>query len=580
MRFHLHPYGRGATLAWALAWALALGLWGCGGDDGSGPASGLQPDLLMVEPDSGNVGTQVAITGSNFESGAAVSFGSLQADSVVFVDATTLLAYAPDALQLSSTYDVRVSNPGGNFDALASAFKAVAPGLQIVNGVSKPSGNNGSTVIFEGKAFGDLLGKGRVFFSDAAGQPVEAAVALPENWTNEFIVTTVPSGAETGPVWIETPLGATDSITFTIIDAATFSPSLINWTETQALPDSSQGHGAVFLSIEDGPGAGNLVYVTGGAYGSMSPRSDVAYAEIDASGQFSAYTSVQGLPEARAFHGAALATPFNALIDTTVAGYLYVVGGIDASGAPVSTVYQAAVGKDRSVGTWMAAGSLPMPLHSMGVTVFRSWLYVAGGAGAGNDPQSAVYRARINQDGTLGAWESQPSLPYPLAYAPLVQFAGMLYVLGGDTAAVAPEDNTLTATRVAQIHLHPLDLRTGQLKNAAWTLNPNTLIKDVSKHSAVVAGGTVLVSGGLYGGASTSSTEQQYASINLDGTIDSFNGATGSQTIAGATGAGGVPFFSHAAISYVDANGVAHVVIIGGNNVNDGSGPVPDTYFY
>lgn len=574
MRFN--RTGRGATLAWALT----LAAWGCGGDDGNGPATGLQPDLLMVEPDSGNVGTQVAITGSNFEGGAAVFFGSLPADSVVVVDATTVLAFAPDALVLGTTYDVEVSNPAGKSEALAGAFKAVAPALQVVNGVSKPSGNNGSTVIFEGKAFGDLLGKGRVFFSDAAGQPVEATVALPENWTNEFIVTTVPSAAETGPVWIETPLGVTDSVSFTIISAATFSPSLINWTETQQLPDSSQGHGAVFLSIQDGAGAGNLVYATGGAFGSMSPRSDVEYGEIDATGHFSAYTPAQSLPEPRAFHGAALATPFNALIDTTIAGYLYVVGGIDGSGTPVSTVYRAAVSKDRSVGAWMATSSLAIPLHSMGVTVFRSWLYVVGGASTANEPQSGVWRARINPDGTLGDWESQPELPYARAYAPLIQFAGVLYVLGGETAAVAPEDNTLTGTTVAEIHFHPLDLRTGELRNAAWTLNANTLIKAVSKHSAVAVGGTVLVSGGLYGGASTSSSEQQYASINLDGTIASFNGATGSQTIAGSTGAGGVPFFSHAAIAYVDANGVAHVVILGGNDVNDASQPVPNTYFY
>jgi hypothetical protein len=567
-------------LALALAYTLVGAMWACGDDDGSGPVTGLQPDVVRVTPDSGNVGTQVEIAGSSFEEGASVAFGAWPADSVVFIDATTLLAFAPDSLQRDSVYDVLVANPGGGSDVLTDAYKAVAPALQVVNGVSKPSGNAGSTVILEGKSFGDLFGKGRVFFSDAAGQPLEAPVALPENWTNEFIVSTVPSSAETGPVWIETPTGASDSIVFTITQSATFSPSLINWTETQPLPDSSQGHGAVFLSIESGPGAGNLVYVTGGADGALSPRSDVSYAEIDAAGQFSAYTSAVALPQPRAFHGTTVATPFNALIDTMVAGYLYVVGGIDDTGAPTATVYKAAVNRDRSLGTWTETTTLPVPLHSMGITIFRSWLYVAAGASSGDEPQREVYRARINPDGTLGAWEAQPSLPYVRAYMPLVQFAGVLYVLGGDTAAVAPGDNTLTATRVAEIHYQPLDLRTGELKNAAWTLNPSSLIKDVSKHSALVAGGTVLVSGGLYGGASSSATEQQFATINPDGTIQSFNGATGSQTIAGASGAGGVPFFNHAAISYVDAAGVAHVVVLGGNNVNDAAKPVPNTYFY
>ncbi|NIR74926.1 MAG: hypothetical protein GWO12_07400 [Gemmatimonadetes bacterium] len=551
----------------------------CGGDGGTEP-TGLQPDILIVGADSGNAGTQVEIAGSNFEQGASVDFGTWAVDSLVFVDATTILAFAPDSLARDSVYDVQVTNPGGKFDVLADAFKAVAPALQVVNGVSKPSGNAGSTVILEGKSFGDLLGRGTVYFSDAAGQPVAAAIALPENWTNEFIVTTVPTDAETGPVWIETLTGSTDSIEFTLLQSATFSPSLINWTSTQALPDSSQGHGSVFLAIEGGAGAGNLIYVTGGADGSLSLSTDVAYAEIDAGGQLGAYTGATALTAPRAFHGAALATPFNALIDTAVAGHLYVVGGVDGTGAPTSTVYTAAVSKDRSVGAWSTTTSLPVPLHSMGVVVFRSWLYLAGGATTADDPVADVYRARINEDGTLGSWESQPALPYPRAHAPLVQFAGVLYMFGGDSAAVAPGDNTVTGTTVGQIYYHPLDLRTGVLKNASWTLNPNEMIKAVSKHSVVAAGGTVLVSGGLYSGASNSSTEHQYASINPDGTIESFNGATGSQTIAGAGGAGGVPFFNHAAITYVDASGVAHVVIVGGNDVTDATSPVPDTYYY
>jgi hypothetical protein len=450
----------------------------------------------------------------------------------------------------------------------------------VVNGVSRPTGNNGSTVILEGKSFGDLLNKGRVFFTDDAGTPVEAAVTMPDNWTNDFIVTVVPNAAASGPVWIETPTGVTDSIDFTVTQSATFSPSQIFWTETQPLPDPGQGHGAVFFPIDKGVDAGNLVYVTGGASGMLTPSDNVAFAEIDGGGNFSAYVPQTSLPQARAFHGVAAATPFNALIDTLVAGYLYAIGGIDDAGAPTTTVYNAAVGLDRSVDAWATTTPLPEPLHSMGVTVFRSWLYVAGGATTGDEPRQEVYRAHIDEDGSLGAWESQTSLPYPRAYAPLVQFAGVLYSLGGETGVVAPGDNSLTATRTAEIHYHRLDLRTGELKETDWTKNPASLIKALSKHSAVAVGGTILVSGGLYGGAANSSTEQQHASITVDGTIGSFGGATGSQTIAGSSGAGGVPFFHHAAIGYVDAGDVAHVVILGGNNVEDPENPVANTYYY
>lgn len=560
---------------WLAVLAVA-GLSGCG-DDGTGPVTGLQPQVLAVSPDTGNVGTRVEVTGSNFESGAAVAFDAFPADSVVFVDGSTLLAFAPDRLERDSLYDVGVVNPGGKSDALAGAYKAVGPALLVVNGVSKPSGNTGSTVILEGKAFGDLASLGHVFFTDAAGQPLQATVALPENWTNEFIVTTVPSSAETGPVWVETAMGASDSITFRLAQSASFSPSLINWTSTTPLPEALQGLGAVFLPIEAGPAPGQLVFVTGGADGALSPKTATRYAEIDAVGEFSVWTGGQSLPAGRAFHGAAVATPFNALVDTLQAGHLYVVGGIDDTGAPVTSVFQSAVELDRTNAVWTVETALPVPLHSMGVTVFRSWLYVAGGAGVGNAPSAEVYRARIQEDGSLGSWESQQLLSVPLAYAPLTQKAGVLYVLGGETAAVSPGDATLTGTRTSDVIYTSLDLRTGELAGAPWTLNSSSLIKNRSQHTAVAAGGWILVSGGLYNGAATASTEHSFASINVDGSLGSFGGATGSQTIAAA---GGVPFFNHAALEYVDAAGEAHVVVLGGTDVTNPGTPIAAVYFY
>jgi hypothetical protein len=545
-------------------------------DDTTGPV-GLQPEVLAVAPDTGNVGTRVAITGSDFESGAGVAFGEFVSGSVQFVNSTTLLANAPDGLQTDEVYDVRVTNPGGKNDLLPSAYKAVAPVLQVVNGVSRPSGNAGSTVILEGKAFGDQAAFGQVFFVDDTGQPVEATISLEDNWTNEFIVTTVPSSAQTGPVWIETPTGVTDSIEFRVTQSASFSPSQINWNPTTPLPEALQGLGAVFLSVESGPGAGQLVWVTGGADGAVSPKTAVRYSEIDGAGQFSAWTDGQSLPAARAFHGAAIATPFNALVDTLQAGQLYVVGGIDDTGSPTTTVYHSSVELDRTNPVWSEVTPLPQPLHSMGVTVFRSWLYVAGGAGPGNAPSDAVYRARIQEDGTIGSWEAQPSLPVGVAYAPLAQSAGVLYVVGGETGAAAPGDATLTGTRTNEIVYAPLDLRTSEIAGAAWSSNPGSLIKNRSGHSAVVAGGWVLVSGGLYNGAATSSTEHSYAAIELDGTLGSFGGATGSQTIVAA---GGVPFFHHAALQYVDASFEAHVVVLGGTDVTAPATPIAEVYIY
>jgi hypothetical protein len=548
---------------------------GCGGDS-AGPD--LQPAVSGAAPDTGTVGTQVAITGADFSSGLSVTFGELPATSIVVESSGTILVHAPDGLETGNTYDIRVTNPGGKSADLPQAFRAVPPVLLVVNGVTRPSGTPGSTIIFEGKAFGDLAGKGTVWFTDAGGAGVEAPVVSDDNWTDEFVVTSVPNAAESGPVWIQTATGVSDSVDFRVTSGATFSPSQINWTATTSLPQPSQGHAAAFLAGEDA-GTENVIYVSGGADGSVTPRAEVWRATSDPSGAIGAWTAETPLPTPRAFHRMVLATPFNALVDTTNAGFAYVIGGVDGGSNAVATVYGAPIAADRTIGSWTAETTLPQPLHSMGVVIFRSYVVVVGGAGPANAPSTFVYRAPIEPDGHLGAWEAQTPLPAPRAGVAAVQFAGNLFVVGGDGGAVDPASAAETPTRSGEIVRNAFDLRTRTL-NGPWTTNPSKLIKAVAKHSALVAGGTILVSGGVYNGDGNSATEHQYASFALDGTIGSFGGATGSQTIGGSSGAGGQPFFNHAAVVYVDAGGVAHVVILGGNDVNDPSTPLAETYYY
>jgi hypothetical protein len=552
--------------------AAAINSLACG-DDPVSPTD-QQPVLSSISPDSGNVGTGVDLRGQYYAKGAVVMFGSAPSPRVTFISTTRVRAYAPDGLVLNAIYPITVRNASSEPAEASKNYKAVAPVLTVVNGVSKPNGTVGSTVIFEGRSFGDLSGKGTVYFTGSGGSV--AATVENGNWTNEYIIATIPNDAVSGPVWVNTPLGATESIEFRILEDATFSPSQINWTQTASLPAASQGHGAHFLAIEVGATTDNLVFVTGGADGTPTARPDVLVGEIDGTGHVVSWTPTTALPEARAFHATATATPWNALVDTTLAGFLYVIGGTNAAGAVQSTVLFSPVAKDQSLTGWSETESLPVPIHSAGVAILRSWLYLVGGATTGNTPVAKSYRARILPDGQLGDWEQLASLPAARAYAPLVQFAGHLYVLGGDANTSAPGSNATSAGATKSILSQAIDLRTGAFKNS-WSSPSSQLIKADSKHTVIVAGGWLLASGGLYNGAASSATEHQYAEINEDGTVTSFNGATGSQTI---TSAGGAPFYNHAAITYVDDSGVAHVIIIGGNNVTDAANPTPECYFY
>lgn len=564
---------RGMSFALAAGWLLACS------KDSTSPTQGPAPTLASVSPATGTVGTELALTGTAFRAGAAVLLDSAAADSVQVTNSTTAYALVPTGVKVGHAYAVTVRNSDGTSATLTGRFTPVVPALQYVDGATKPSGNTGSTVILEGQAFGDRQGAGEVLFSNGTGGTIAAVIASPSDWTNTFIVTTVPSGAASGDVVVQTGTGTSNALSFTLTSNATFSPSTISWTATTSLPVGLSGHSAAF-AVVGGASPNNLVYVTGGADSTYVPRTDVYYATIQADGTLSTWTTTVALPGAVAFHASVVATPGNSRIKG--AGFMYVLGGAtDAAGTPSATIYRGALDSLTGAVTGWATltTTLPAPVHSLGAVIFRGDLYIAGGATTGNAPVAGVYRARIDSTGALGPWQTEPALPFGRAYHGFGQFGGFLYAFGGDSAAVTPNDSNYTTngTKLSQVVYSRINLRTGDLVGTTWTVNASGMTKAANKHTAVFAGGTVLITAGLYNGAATGSTEETYAQINADGTVGSFNGATGSHTISSA---GGANLFNHAALGYVDANGVAHVLILGGDAVNAPGKKRSEVWFY
>ena len=130
-----------------------------------------------------------------------------------------------------------------------------------------------------------------------------------------------------------------------------------------------------------------------------------------------------------------------------------------------------------------------------------------------------------------------------------------------------PISKTQSSGSSGAIEYASINIRNGTI--SSWTTNVSSMGKSREKFTAVVAGSYVLVSGGLYNGASTGSSEQSYAALNSDGSVSSFNGATGSHTISGSTG--GYDFFNHAAVLFVDTAGNPHVLVLGGEDLNAGT---------
>lgn len=539
----------------------ALGACGGGSDKSVAPPPPLT--LSSISPAQGTAGTQVKISGTNFGSGATVSFGTHAASSVQLQNGA-LYAVAPDSLALGTTYDVKVVS-GASAATLPAAFQAVAPALWRVNGATKPTGLVGMTVLIEGTALGDAR-HGKVWFTNSGSTtPIQAAIVDSTNdWTNDFVVTTVPQGVTSGAkITVQTSTGTSAGIAFTLVSGATFSPSTISWTPTTALPRALQGLGAVFVPSPASAYPNNYVFVVGGAADSTNvATTSVFRAVVQSNGALGAWTNGAGvapLPAARAYAATAAATAYNSPLDTTTtAAYLYALGGVDSAGTTVSTVYVAKVAAAGDVGAWQTTTALPAALHAASAVVFRGYLYLAGGASGTNVPSSAVYRAAVNADGTLGAWQSLGALPGAVAFGSLLDFGPYLYMVGGDSGAVTPVSAASSGTEVANVSMAKINLRDGSLP-ATWSALAG-LSKGRSKHNTLPEGGYLFATSGVYSG-SAGSSENTYSAINSDGTIGSWTGATGSNTIGTLLG---YDLYNEAALSFVDAAGKSHVIVLGG----------------
>ncbi len=141
--------------------------------------------------------------------------------------------------------------------------------------------------------------------------------------------------------------------------------------------------------------AGGRAPVTGGI------ASSVELAKVDvASGALQAFSNQPVLMNAGAEHK---------VFEPSLAagkGYLFVAGGrINAASAPTDVVLSAKINADGTLGAWQNVTKLPSPLHDFAFVAFKGRLYVAGGVGAASR-SDAVLSATIAADGTLGAWDS------------------------------------------------------------------------------------------------------------------------------------------------------------------------------
>src|SRR5216684_3921718 len=471
-----------------------------------------------------------------------------------------------------------------------------APAIVDVNGGLSGSGTLGSVFIVDGTGFGDLTAQTSGYsldFRDAASNAVVASSTSAINyaglaWRSLFITATVPTTGLTAgityKVTVTTPGGTSNAVSFLILSAAPYAPNTV-WTKsTNSLPVAIQGFPTAVATIGTGATAATYAYALGGNTASSGATSGkaantaaVSFSKLNLTAgaiSLATWTQTTALPAARGFSAAVVATSFNSKVGGN--GTIYVLGGLDATGAATSTVYEASLNADGTIPAASAAGTwatlttpLPQALFAHGAVIFHGHIYVAGGNDTTGTPVAKVYSAPIYADGTLGAWTTLVDLPDKRAHHQFVTAAGNLYVLGGTNAVVDPISNAQSTGVQSTIFYQAINLKNGTLTGTTWTTNATGLSKSREKFSATVAGGGVLASGGLYNGATNGSTEQEFASINTDGSLANFTTVTGAYTITKAVG--GYNFYNQSSAYFSDSAGKPHVLILGGADVNTGA---------
>ena len=87
-----------------------------------------------------------------------------------------------------------------------------------------------------------------------------------------------------------------------------------------------------------------------------------------------------------------------------VGNWLYIFGGRNSSGIPVNTVWRASLNADGSLGAWQLGGTMPQPLYGHGAVTRNNRIYGVGGYSGLY--QRVAYFTAVNSDGSLGAWQT------------------------------------------------------------------------------------------------------------------------------------------------------------------------------
>lgn len=210
-------------------------------------------------------------------------------------------------------------------------------------------------------------------------------------------------------------------------------------------------------------------------------------------------------------------------------GFLYAIGGVDASGNRTSTVYISKLGANGEPRLWHPTNTntsswvywyqdtnLSSTRSDMGVAAYNNRMYLVGGRTGASAYAASVEIADINPNGTLGSWSTGTALPANLYGHSLKIYNDRMYVIGGANSITGSPLNTVRYTKLNS---------NGTINSWVSTGNMQSARINNGGDFATVWGGYLYISGGCSvtnasGYCTSIQSNTQVASINADGSLD------------------------------------------------------------
>ncbi len=182
------------------------------------------------------------------------------------------------------------------------------------------------------------------------------------------------------------------------------------WTATTSYPFAIQINGFAYYN--------GYIYSVGGYNGGA--YSSAYYAQLSSSG-IGSWSTGTSYPAGTWYFGCAA---YN--------GYIYCIGGSNTSAQFSRTDYYAPISSS-AMGPWSATTLYPVGTKETTCIAYNGYLYCVGGYNASVVPSRQTFYAPVSSSG-INAWTQTTPYPTPIVAPACVQYGGYIYCVGGGNA--------------------------------------------------------------------------------------------------------------------------------------------------